>query len=292
MRLLKSLSVVMLIAGTALLGSGPPASAAGPPSGATARPGAAVHAPGAGTRAAGRTGPAVRTRVGAIPSLAGPLVNMTSRNWAGWAVESTAGTNFSHVHASWTQKAVTCPADNAMAVIWVGFDGLTNGTVEQGGSSGQCFNGVIAYTLWWQMFPTTHIVDALTIGAGDGVSADVSFTASTGLFTITLADATRHTSFTTSQACASNLVCNRSTAEWIVEAPASGNGFFPLANYGIEHIGNTVGRDDAGHGGSITEASSTWRRYRIQQQDATTTYATTSSTNTSGQFFSTTWMHQ
>jgi len=241
----------------------------------------------------GHAGAAQHT--GLAPSVAGPLVNATSRNWAGYAITSlsTPAATFTHVHASWTQRPVTCPAPDAWAVFWVGFDGWTNGTVEQGGSSARCVNSTPVYQLWWEMFPTNAIQPVLTIDAGDSVSADVTYNAATAEFTITVADATKHTSFSTTQKCAAGLVCSRNSAEWIVEVPGrfGTSDLFPLANYGRALMGNAVASDDAGHGGSMT-ASSTWQRTRIQQQDATTTYATTETASRNGQNFAVTWAHE
>ncbi|MGW3995473.1 G1 family glutamic endopeptidase [Amycolatopsis sp. NPDC004772] len=241
----------------------------------------------------GYAGPAQHT--GLAPSVAGPLVNATSRNWAGYAITSlsTPAATFTHVHASWTQRPVTCPASDAWAVFWAGFDGWTNGTVEQGGSSARCVNGTPVYQLWWEMFPTNAIQPVLTIDAGDSVSADVAYDAATTQFTITVADATKHTSFSTTQTCAAGLVCARTSAEWIVEVPGrfGTSDLFPLANYGRALMGNAVASDDAGHGGSMT-ASSTWQRTKIQEQDATTTYATTENAGRNGQNFAVTWAHQ
>ncbi|OXM69575.1 G1 family glutamic endopeptidase [Amycolatopsis vastitatis] len=232
---------------------------------------------------------------GRTPAVAGPLVDATSRNWAGYAITSlaTPSATFTHVHASWTQRPITCPASDAWAIFWVGFDGWTNGTVEQGGSSARCVNSTPVYQLWWEMFPTNAIQPVLTINAGDSVAADVTYNPATAQFTITVQDATQHTSFTTTQTCAANLVCSRSSADWIVEAVGrfGTSDFFPLANYGRALMGNTVATDDAGHGGSMT-ASSTWQRTKIQEQDATTTYATTGNASTNGQNFAVTWAHQ
>ncbi|MET9000993.1 G1 family glutamic endopeptidase [Amycolatopsis sp. NPDC004169] len=232
---------------------------------------------------------------GLAPAVAGPLVEATSRNWAGYAITSlaTPAATFTRVHGSWTQRPVTCPASDAWAVFWVGFDGWTNGTVEQGGSSARCVNGTPVYQLWWEMFPTNAIQPVLTINAGDSVSADVTYDAGTGRFTITVADATQHTSFTTTQTCAAGLTCSRTSAEWIAEDVGRfGTGdFFPLANYGRALMGNSVATDDAGHSGSMT-ASSTWQRTRIQEQDATITYATTEGASRNGQNFAVNWAHQ
>jgi hypothetical protein len=263
-------------------GAAAPANAASTPTGYAGSPfaGAAQHT----------TVPGAHT-----PALAGPLVNATSRNWAGYAISSlsTPAATFTHVHGSWTQRPITCPASDAWAVFWVGFDGWTNGTVEQGGSSARCVNGTPLYQLWWEMFPTNAIQPVLNINAGDSVSADVTYNAATAQFTITVADATQHTSFSTTQTCAANLVCSRSSADWIVEAVGrfGTNDFFPLANYGRALMGNAVATDDAGHGGSMT-SNSTWQRTKIQEQDATTTYATTGNTSTNGQNFAVTWAHQ
>jgi len=284
MRLQRLLPLTALVAAAVVFSAGAaaPASAATAPTGYAGGPsaGAAQH-----TRVPG----------GRTPSVAGPLVNATSRNWAGYAVTSlsTPAATFTHVHGSWTQRPVTCPAPDAWAIFWVGFDGWTNGTVEQGGSSARCVNGTPVYQLWWEMFPTNAIQPVLSINVGDSVSADVTYNAATAQYTITVADATQHTSFTTNQTCAANLVCSRSSADWIVEAVGRfGTGdFFPLANYGRALMNNSVGSDDAGHSGSMT-SNSTWQRTKIQEQDTTTTYATTGDTSTNGQNFAVTWAHQ
>ncbi|ADJ48177.1 hypothetical protein AMES_6352 [Amycolatopsis mediterranei S699] len=280
MKLRRLLPLTALAAAAVVFSAGAaaPASAASTPTGYAGSPfgGAAQH-------------------TGRSPAVAGPLVNATSRNWAGYAITSlsTPAATFTHVHASWTQRPVTCPTSDAWAVFWAGFDGWTNGTVEQGGSSARCVNGTPVYQLWWEMFPTNAIQPVLNINAGDSVSADVTYNAATAQFTITVADATQHTSFSTTQTCAANLVCSRSSADWIVEAVGrfGTNDFFPLANYGRALMGNTVATDNAGHGGSMT-ANSTWQRTKIQEQDATTTYATTGDTSTNGQNFAVTWAHQ
>jgi hypothetical protein len=280
MRLRRLLPLTALAAAAVVFSAGAaaPASAASTPTGYAGSPfaGAAQH-------------------TGRSPSVAGPLVNATSRNWAGYAISSlsTPAATFTHVHASWTQRPVTCPTSDAWAVFWVGFDGWTNGTVEQGGSSARCVNSTPVYQLWWEMFPTNAIQPVLTINAGDSVSADVTYNAVTAQFTITVADATQHTSSSTTQTCAANLVCPRSSADWVVEDVGrfGTNDFFPLANYGRALMGNTVATDDAGHGGSMT-SNSTWQRTKIQEQDATTTYATTGDTSTNGQNFAITWAHQ
>src|SRR5262249_43486613 len=151
----------------------------------------------------------------------------------------------------------------------------TDNTVEQGGSSARCVNSTPVYQLWWEMFPTNSIQPVLTISAGDDVGADVRYDPTSGNYTITVDDSTAGTSFTTTQKCAAGLTCNRSTAEWIAEAPGrSSGGFFPLANYGHMQMDFCVGSDSLGNAGSITEASPTWQRNWIQEQDATTTYAT------------------
>jgi len=194
------------------------------------------------------------------PALAGPLVNATSRNWAGYAITSlsTPAATYTHVHGSWTQRPITCPASDAWAIFWVGFDGWTNNTVEQGGSSARCVNGTPLYQLWWEMFPTNAIQPVLTINAGDSVTADVTYNPATAMYTIALQDNTQHTSFSTNQACAANLVCSRSSADWIVEAVGrfGTSDFFPLANYGRALMNNAVGSDDAGHSGSMTACTS------------------------------------
>jgi hypothetical protein len=77
----------------------------------------------------------------------------TSPNWSGYVAYATSVNDgsFNAVSASWTEPTVTCPKKDAWTLFWVGFDGwpASDRSVEQGGTSAQCFNGVPKYSAFY-----------------------------------------------------------------------------------------------------------------------------------------------
>src|SRR5262249_57366390 len=113
-------------------------------------------------------------------------------------------------------------------------------------------NGTPQYYAWYEMYPSGSINLPLTIHAGDTMSADVSYAASK--FTLSITDVTSGKSFTTTQTAPS---AQRSSAEWVMEAPSSFFGVLPLANFGKATfsgahatINGTTGAIDAGQSGT------------------------------------------
>jgi len=158
------------------------------------------------------------------------LTQVHSLNWAGYADDNTAGTTYSTVTGNWSEPAVTCPAHGTQdAVFWVGIDGFSSGTVEQDGTLAQCNRGTATYFSWWEMFPTNSIqVVGSSVSPGDSISASVVRSGST--YTLKVTDSTHPAnSFSTTQTCST---CTNTSAEWIAEAPSSGNKILPLPNFG------------------------------------------------------------
>jgi hypothetical protein len=115
------------------------------------------------------------------------------------------------------------------------------------------------------------------------MSADVQ--ASGRSFVLTITDTTTGKSFTIS---ISAKRAQRSSAEWIVEAPSSGGGILPLANYGTMSLTNNTATD-ATHTGNISNSS--WQYDAITMASGGTTKATVSSLS-SGDIFTDTFKHQ
>lgn len=151
----------------------------------------------------------------------GPGYNVTvSTNWSGFASAPNAGT-FTSVRGSWQVPVATCiGSTDESHVFWVGLDGFGNGTVEQGGTFAYCAGTTPYYYAWWEMYPTNAITVVYDVRPGDFINASVVY--AKGKFKITVADTTTKHSFSTSQKCASNVVCQRASAEWIGEAPYYG----------------------------------------------------------------------
>jgi hypothetical protein len=149
----------------------------------------------------------------------------TSTNWSGYAVSTAAGA-VTDVAGKWVVPAVT-GTGTGYSSAWVGIDGFNSPTVEQIGTDSDVVNGVPQYYAWFEMYPSGSVLVPLSIHAGDTISADVSY--ASGKFTLSLTDVTTGQSYTTTQAAPG---AQRSSAEWIMEAPSSFFGVLPLANFG------------------------------------------------------------
>jgi len=154
-----------------------------------------------------------------VPSVS---FNSQSTNWSGYAVAAAAG-SVSSVSGSWNVPAVTGSGYSAQ---WVGIDGWTSTTVEQIGTEADYLGGSAQYYAWYEMYPANYFTIPVPIKAGDAISAGVTY--GSGVFSLTLADTTTGKSDTVTQSAPG---VQRSSAEWIVEAPSSYS-VLPLANFG------------------------------------------------------------
>ncbi len=165
-----------------------------------------------------------------------------STNWSGYAV-SAPKDSVTVVSGSWNVPAVT-GTGNTYAASWVGINGLTSSTVEQIGTESNIANGKPQYYAWVEMYPSPMVTVPLTINANDQIDAAVSYGPTSGQFTLSITDVTSGHSYSTTQSAPQ---AQRSSAEWIEEAPSSG-GVLPLANFGTVNfsaasatIGGTAG---------------------------------------------------
>lgn len=211
-----------------------------------------------------------------------------SLNWAGYAVTGSAG-SVTDVTGSWVVPTVTCPGGSQYAAFWVGIDGYSDNTVEQTGTDSDCQNGNPRYYAWFEFYPKPMFrINTITVSPGDTMSAEVKYTGG-NKFTATITDTTTRQSFSTS----GTVNAQRSSAEWIAEAPWSG-GILPLAdfgtaNYGLDYTGiastnfATVGTS-TGPIGSFSSNSITM----VTSSGATK--ASPSSLTTDGTSFSVQWV--
>jgi Peptidase A4 family len=193
---------------------------------------------------------------GAAKPVSGVATSFPSLNWSGFADTSSTSTadDITDVSGRWTIPAVTCApgpyrTQGAYVANWVGLDGFSNGTVEQLGTGAQCFEGVLYYYVWYEMFPAGTVEEGTTAcinynvncpQPGDQISASVAVTPGTdgnNNYALSLTDHTRpQQSFSVTASCAAT-TCADSSAEWIVERPAYEPipglfQFVPLVYYG------------------------------------------------------------
>lgn len=93
---------------------------------------------------------------------------------------------------------------------------------------------------------------------------------------INVNDITSGQSLTRNEKCASNLTCDRSSADVIAEDVGmfGGSGFFPLADYQTMSFGGAKITNIKGQAGSFTNAA--WLRGSVKETSGGVTYATVS----------------
>ncbi|HUJ51290.1 MAG TPA: G1 family glutamic endopeptidase [Bryobacteraceae bacterium] len=187
--------------------------------------------------------------------------SVDSTNWSGYAVTGAAS-SVTLAAGSWIVPAATCPAGTGRrrapaeyASFWVGIDGWNSNSVEQLGTDSDCSNGIPSYYAWYEFYPEpsyyanctarqqrlgqcTGSGNLTSLHPGDVMSASVSYN-SNGSFTLAITDETSRASFSVVVTPnAQTGTPQRSSAEWIAEAPSSSSGILPLADFGTVKLGD------------------------------------------------------
>jgi Peptidase A4 family len=187
-------------------------------------------------------------------------------NWSGYAAAGARG-SFTRVSGSWTVSRLgRCSREHQTSTEWVGFDGFSNGTVEQAGTISMCFEGRAVYYDWYEMFPTDPVtVTEHQVAPGDEVSASV--TRSGAAYRLVVIDAThRVDSFSVGTRCRT---CLNDSAEWINERDLfASSGYSPLSDYGTWKLTNGA----ATHSGKSLSIGALPNVNNITMIDATDSY--------------------
>jgi hypothetical protein len=156
---------------------------------------------------------------------------VTTENWSGYAV---TGTNFTSARGSWIVPKVKCSiTPDTWVVHWVGIDGFSDNTVEQIGTGSNCDGTTPTYFAWYEFFPNPlKEISFMTVNPGDKMSATVSWNGSQ--FFLKMTD---HTTSKTASV-RGTFSARRTSAEWIVEAPASGGAILPLSDFTSVSLGD------------------------------------------------------
>ena len=197
--------------------------------------------------AAFRPGPCQAVvRSGSIAA-ATPTPSVTT-NWAGYAVatdlNSPQSGAVSDVSGTWVVPSVTGSSSrDTYSSVWVGIDGYatTSNTVEQIGTESDYSSGQPVYYAWYEMYPAYPVTLNMTIQPGDTIHAEVRYldsAAGSDRFQLTLTDTPptgrgAPATFTKALTITGD---ERSSAEWIVEAPSSGTRTLPLADFSAATI--------------------------------------------------------
>src|SRR5215467_6034836 len=225
---------------------------------------------------------------------------VSSYNWSGYAVTAAPGA-VTAVKGSWVVPAVqpgSCLSGttNEYASFWVGMDGFTSNTVEQTGTDSDCQNGVPTYYAWFEFYPhPAFLINSMSIRPGDVIEAEVQYSLTTRRFTVTINDRTTGQSFSTSTKVNG---AQRSSAEWIAEAPSGSGGILPLADFGtaVYGVDNTsvIGTSEATLSGTTAPigsfGSQIYQVTMVSVSDPSVAKAVPSSLSSDGTSFSDVWV--
>jgi hypothetical protein len=170
-----------------------------------------------------------------LQSAVSPTSQSFSSNWSGYvAARDFSGTSsngtVTYVAGEWVVPTLVATTDATYCAIWVGIDGYMNGTVEQIGTSHNWSNGAQQNYAWFEMYPNGSFeITGFPVDNGDVISARVGYKGDDSFKLVII----NHTKGVTTNIQNSNTTSSRarrSTAEWIVEAPYSGE-ILPLADF-------------------------------------------------------------
>ena len=149
------------------------------------------------------------------------LSQQTSRNWAGYVVNSSGITGIS---ASWVVPEIQCGSMvsteplTAGVSVWIGIDGLGTAVPEQLGTDSFCVNGSPSYEAWEEdPTLTSGAMPAFSreISDGDHITASIAYLGNRH-FRLYIKDAQTGDSRTYNVIFPNTA---RASAEWIVEDP-------------------------------------------------------------------------
>jgi len=191
---------------------------------------------------------------------------------------------------------VCSPGENSWSSPWVGIDGNSSNTVEQIGTDTDCSNGQPFYYAWYEMYPKPLVfINTVPVSAGNSFTAQVTYTPSTGGFTMTLTNNSTGNSFTTTQF---SKKARRTSVEWVMEGPSNGllTHFATTINgntsdsipftAGAQSISGKTGNISTFTGGGSTNAQS----ITMVDSKGTTTRAQPTGV-TGGTAFGVNWLH-
>jgi hypothetical protein len=169
-----------------------------------------------------------------------------STNWFGYnqGTVEQGGTMFHAITGNWTvptaneHRMPNGTTPDEFSSTWIGIGGgcvdskctAGDNTLIQTGTEQDVVGGKAQYSAWWELIPAPSIGITMTVRPGDRIHADIhEMVSGSEVWSITLADVTRHETFTQTVSYSSS----HATAEWIEETPlilGTNGGFATLPN--------------------------------------------------------------
>jgi hypothetical protein len=172
---------------------------------------------------------------GSPPPLLNGADTQASRNWSGYVA---SGDGYSAVSGTWSVPDPSLGGAAGVGATWVGIGGVQSRDLIQAGtqdvSSG---TGRSQFQAWIEMLPQASHQVPLAVRPGDSVTVSIAEQSpGSGTWTVSFQNNTSGQTYQTNVRYASS----QSSAEWIEEAPAAGNGIVPLENFGTVEFGGAT----------------------------------------------------
>ncbi len=238
-----------------------------------------------------------KTESGSHTRIPGPKranrAQASSTNWSGYAaatdMNNPAANSVSAVYGSWIVPKIQSSKTNSYCAFWVGIDGYSNATVEQIGTSHNYINGKQQHYAWFEMYPeNSYMLVGFPLAVGDVISASVVY-AGDGVFTLSIQNDTQQLTTTIPASYTTSADAERSSAEWVVEAPYL-NGILPLSNFGYGYLWGCLATIN---GVLASLNNSSWENISIEMvtNNGTSKAAPSLPLQDNGSFFMT-WAHR
>jgi hypothetical protein len=230
----------------------------------------------------------VACALGTVPAASAStgVQTASSANWAGYVVGgNSSATRYKSVSGSWVAPTAKCTSGQGYSSFWVGLGGAgadasaasdagswsdpsgTSGSgsasgassstsLEQAGTEADCnADGSATYSAWYELVPAPPVKVNMAVHPADHITSKVTVDGSS--VTIQLSNATTGASFNKTLQ-ASNP--DRSSAEWIAEAPSTcSQGVsdctpLSLADFGTVQFSGASATTTDGHTGTISDS--------------------------------------
>ena len=225
---------------------------------------------------AGTLGVASASAAPAIDKVHTGRATAFTTNWSGYAAYDSI---FSHVKGDWTVPSVNCSSMKgqqlAITTAFVGIDGYNSNTVEQSGTDSDCIGKNASYVAWYEFYPQrAFFLDQNTYPVSPGNQMHAEATVSGGQVTLTLQNTSSGSNRPWTYSPAPSIPSSGlqlSSAEWIVESPASKLAPFisvPFSNAGARSGGGSDQPISAFTNDAITMVSKNGRTIRTHPSPA------------------------
>jgi len=213
-------------------------------------------------------------------------------NWSGYvaapSLQQSIPNSVSYVAGSWIVPKLLPTTDLSYCTIWAGIDGFLDGTIAQIGTGHDWIDSIQSNYAWFEMYPMgTLELEGFLVNIGDQIGVHIGYKGS-DVFKLVIYNYTQGVSTTVPSSYTTVPNFQRSSAEWIVEAPFA-EMVLSLADFKLATF-NYCSATINGVTGGINNGN--WVDDSIQMTGTSGVKANPSALLKNGTSFTVTWEHE